>query len=638
MEYIIKTGAEFGEALKSAKENDILKITGRVSLSDTVILQNRKELTVKGENGSIIDMTVSVGGFKETSVNGKTVWCADIPEDISKMRPYNAFLSDGTALSRPRLPRNGFFTVPDLPERKPGEKINCCDLYEFGFNAGEIPQMVYTETAQVRMFHWWTDDLCYIDRVDYESSVIHLKNPILHTPRCENHPTRGARWYLDNVFEALGYPGEYYITPDCKKLYYVPSGNDCIQDFSLKLSAKEKLLIIDGCENIRFENITFFGSDRDKMDVIRRHSQAASDVPCAIDVINSCKIAVENCRFESIGLSCFGIDKGSNHITVNACEFSDIGGNPVYIKGENLKKEDWVSTYPQKPGTISNAVGEHIMHDIRVTNCHIHGYGKVYYNACGILLKFAYNCDISNNEIHDGVYTGISCGWVWGYAAHATNHIRIEYNHIYDIGKEILSDMGGIYTLGQQEGTVIRGNRVHDIKMFIYGVWGIYLDEGSSDILVERNICYDLFEQPFHQHYGSNNYLRHNVFAFGDGGAIKVTRKEDHLSLILECNIIVSKGTSLYCNELDDLHIAECSNLIWDYCGAPLSGDMVFDAITRSHSFPEGNRRDETAVRAAGLYRRAVISDPLFSDVEARDFSLRHDSPAIPLGFEWLVK
>ena len=85
----------------------------------------------------------------------------------------------------------------------------------------------------------------------------------------------------------------------------------------------------------------------------------------------------------------------------------------------------------------------------------------------------------------------------------ATNHVRIERNHIHDIGKTLLSDMGGIYTLGHQEGTVIRGNRIHNIEMDSYGGWGVYLDEGSSDILVEDNIAYDLTAQPFHQHYGA---------------------------------------------------------------------------------------------------------------------------------------
>ena len=110
MEYVIENGAEFSVALEMAKENDVLKIVGRVPLSDTAVLRGHKGIAFKGEDG-VIDMSVSVGGFSEAVVNGKTVWCADIPEDVAVLRPYNAFLCDGTALSRPKLPKNGFYTV-----------------------------------------------------------------------------------------------------------------------------------------------------------------------------------------------------------------------------------------------------------------------------------------------------------------------------------------------------------------------------------------------------------------------------------------------------------------------------------------------------------------------------------------------
>lgn len=642
MEYIIRSESELTAALTAGADGDVFRISGAVSLTGALELKNRRGLSFIGENGAAIEAVCCIDDFYKTEVNGIPVWCADIPESIAKKRPYNAFLSDGTPLARPRLPKSGFYTVPDHPPRVAGEPLNCTDFYEFRFNPGEIPHMQYPGTAQVRMFHWWTDDLCYIDCIDRDNSVVHLKNPLLHCTRCENHPTRGARWYLDNVFEALDTAGEYYITPDCGKIYYVPHPGEDIDGFSLKLSVSAELICFDSCENIRFENMVFFGSDRDHMDVIRRHSQAASDVPCAVNIERSHHIVFENCRFSEIGLSCIGIDNGSHNIDIHGCEFSGIGGNPIYIKGENLTREDWVTTYPNELQGIANRISENIIHDINVRGCHIHDYGKVYYNACGIVLRYAYNCEISDNEIHDGVYTGISVGWVWGYTPSATNHIKIENNHIYDLGKELLSDMGGIYTLGQQEGTVIRGNRIHDIKMFIYGGWGIYLDEGSSDILVERNICYDLFEQPFHQHYGSNNLVRNNVFAFGKGGAFKVTRKEEHLSVILERNILVTDKSTMYscakC-EADEMSITDCSNLLWNYSGEPISGEMVFDPIARSFSLPdESHIRTASQMQEAGLYACAVIADPKFSDVGRRDFTLLPDSPAVALGFTWLVK
>ena len=62
---------------------------------------------------------------------------------------------------------------------------------------------------------------------------------------------------------------------------------------------------------------------------------------------------------------------------------------------------------------------------------------------------------IAHNEIADLNYTGISCGWVWGYENSITRENLIEKNHIHDIGNGVLSDMGGIYLLGNQQGTIV---------------------------------------------------------------------------------------------------------------------------------------------------------------------------------------
>jgi hypothetical protein len=48
-------------------------------------------------------------------------------------------------------------------------------------------------------------------------------------------------------------------------------------------------------------------------------------------------------------------------------------------------------------------------------------------------------------------------------------------------------DGGGIYTLSNQPGTIIRGNHIHDN---VGGPGGIYLDEGSGYIEVTGNSVY----------------------------------------------------------------------------------------------------------------------------------------------------
>ncbi|MGW5366412.1 hypothetical protein [Actinopolymorpha pittospori] len=71
----------------------------------------------------------------------------------------------------------------------------------------------------------------------------------------------------------------------------------------------------------------------------------------------------------------------------------------------------------------------------------------------------------------------------------------IAYNHLHHLGQGLLNDMGRVYLLGEQPGTVVRGDLIHDVECANYGGWGIYLDEGSSHVVVEGNICHDMSGQ-----------------------------------------------------------------------------------------------------------------------------------------------
>ena len=82
-------------------------------------------------------------------------------------------------------------------------------------------------------------------------------------------------------------------------------------------------------------------------------------------------------------------------------------------------------------------------------------------------------------------------GWTWSRSANYSDNNVLEANHIHDT-LEALADGGGIYTLGIQEGGVIRGNYIHDIGRAEGAIGshnnGIFFDESSRDILVTRNV------------------------------------------------------------------------------------------------------------------------------------------------------
>lgn len=116
--------------------------------------------------------------------------------------------------------------------------------------------------------------------------------------------------------------------------------------------------------------------------------------------------------------------------------------------------------------------------------------------AVDVLIGKASGNKVLHNHIHDFFYTGVSVGWVWGYGENDACGNIIEWNHIHDIGKFALSDLGGIYTLGVQPGTRLRFNLIHDVNSRTHGGKGIYPDEGSTDILME-NQCQDAARRAF---------------------------------------------------------------------------------------------------------------------------------------------
>ena len=547
---------------------------------------------------------VPVTGFTETTVNGVTAWSAALPivrEEV--LYPNQCFSIAGERLERPRYPEGN----DELTAEPAGWSLDTVQWNEsmnvFGYSDETVETFSRPEDIQIHMFHYWDDERLEIGAIDQDTNRITTKT---NSPMAFIEYTEGAPYYFDNVYEMLRKPGQFYVDKQENRLLYIPRDGEKIDEFTLYASDLSVILTIDGFHGtesapaVSFRNIGFVGSDW--KDTSRASTQAASDIHGAVRVNNSSYIIFDDCTFTGIGDYALEIQNGVSHLNVTHCTFRDIGAGGITIYGVN-----------EVPVT------DEVNHDLTITDNYIGSYGRVHANGIGIVLRYAYDCTLSHNEITDGYYSGISVGWSWGYAPHATSNILVEKNHIYNIGQYMLSDMGGIYTLGLQPGTVLRGNLIHNVYSRSSKAWGLYTDEGSTDILIENNISYDVKSESFHQHYGKDNIVRNNILALGHDGIVMVSRLEEHTAIYLERNILLSDGAPIYLQHPDGMNMQDDSNLMWN-----LSGDV----------FCSGNKLTPEEMQKRGLFRNAVIADPGFADPHNGDFTLPADSPAYAIGFE----
>lgn len=617
------------EKLKNADVPDGETVTvwfkeGTYLISQAVLFDtsDRADVVYRSVPGEDVVFTgsVDITEWEQGSINGMDALVADIDTETVYFR---SLFKGESRLPVSTWPKEGAFQAVgaiDADALQPDSeffKLHCA----FTVKTSDIMNFANFTDVNVRIMHKWCDDILPLRSIDTESGRIELAKAAAMSI------VEGDNFVYENVREAVSQPGEWYLDRSEKKLYYIPCEGETAENLVLSAPVTDAFIRMDGVSGIQFSGIRFVNTDWDfvdgtlrvwpmdetnphysKLTYLPTHPQASYEVPAAIEIRNAQNVGFVNCVFRSISNSAVMFRENVKNSYVNACYFDEIGGNAVFINA---------------PYAIPAVTG-----GISVTDCEINEYGRIYNHSIGVLLCHAENCVIANNEIHDGWYTAVSVGWVWGYGKNPTNGILVKDNLIYNIGNGWLSDMGGIYTLGIQPDTVLSGNVIYNVGCYDgndgYGGWGIYLDEGSTQITVENNLVYDCSSQTFHQHYGRNNIIRNNIFAFGKDGALRITKNEDHNSLFLENNILVTDDAVMYKDTIDEDWFVDRNNLYWDYTRkSPYSGTDT----------TVGNRESIVTMIAKGHYTDAVFEDPLFKDPANRDFTLAENSPALEIGF-----
>ncbi len=509
---------------------------------------------------------------------------------------FTQLFVDGRRGTRARIPNSGFFRVEGpSSQNKP---------FQVRYRGDDIKaEWADRDDVEVVAFLAWSDVRMPIVKVDKETHLATLGSDPSPSSR-----EMDARYFIENAPDALDVPGEWYLDKTTQKVSYIPFPDENMERAHVVVPVLERLVSVEGnpdsgrlVHNVAFRGLTFAHAAWTMDAKGYFDMQAGVPAPSAIEAVGAEKFRVENCTIAHCGGYGLFLGRGSKHNQVVASDFYDLGGGGIKVGEPNLSPNEAGQNY-------DNLIADNDMHDL----------GAVYPAAVGVWVLQSGHNQIVHNHIHDLYYTAISVGWTWGYEPNQCSHNIIAFNHLHSIGKDMLSDMGGIYTLGVQPGTVIRNNLIHDISSFTYGGWGIYPDEGSSYLLIENNIVYNCKSSGFHQHYGRENIVRNNIFAFNREFQLMRTRAEDHSSFTMERNIVYfDQGGLLGSN--------------WKGTGFTMRNNVYYDRRGPDISFA-GKSFSEWKASPQDL--GSMIADPLFANPDNYDFRLRPESPALKKGFQ----
>lgn len=327
-----------------------------------------------------------------------------------------------------------------------------------------------------------------------------------------------APFFLVNAIEFLDSPGEWFADAAAGELYYWPRPGEDMARAEIIAPVLETLVRIEGsldmpAGNIQFKGITFahttwlrpsqqghvplqagmFMLDAKKLSPKGTSYAPKLDnlawigrPPAAVTVKNAGQISFENCTFEHLAATGLDFESGTFSNVVQGCTFRDIGGNGLQI-GEFSQPNVETHT-PFNPSDYRVICSRETIAHNHFSDCGVEDWG-----CMGICVGYAKEITVRNNEVCRMPYTGISVGWGWTKHLNASRDNLIAANHIHHVG-QMLGDLGGIYTLSAQPGTVIAENYIHDITPSPFvpdpNHWFyLYLDEGSSYITVRDNWC-----------------------------------------------------------------------------------------------------------------------------------------------------
>jgi hypothetical protein len=427
------------------------------------------------------------------------IWSAQLPPAIQANRETGAwpraFFVNGKKAERARLlltPVKG--GAPSLGTARlsggQGYGINIPGMADWR-NPDDI-EIVYTNA--------WTMIRCPVASI--------ARGTIAVQPECwsgakANYTSKygfGLNW-LENNLAFLTQPGQWYLDGAARTIYYKPRPGETMDKATALIASAEQLIVVDHTAHISFEGLTFSDTNwygyRGKAGgppfvgytAHQSGDQAAlgQQPLAAVEVKTSTDIAFKADSFANLGGSALAVFGGSSDISITGNRFLSNGATGLQIG---------------RPRELGEKAPDRQNASIIVSNNVFRDNGQDYWDNAAIMAYALRDSTLTHNDIGGCPWSCIALGWGWGFSATYNQNVTIANNLIHH-GMQRLYDGGGIYTNGRTlGGMTIEDNVVEDIGNIEnapchLSYWpknfsGVYLDEGSDDYVVRRNLILNI--------------------------------------------------------------------------------------------------------------------------------------------------
>ncbi len=467
-------------------------------------------------------------GIKGFQAGDDGAWIVPLPDVRSGRWSFRQLFVGDVRLPRARFPNGqGLLRVKGV-----SEDVKTITLEQ----APPVKDLAGLNAELVMIQNW---SISRVAILSSDGATIRVKNPmgwIGHGPATTASPHKPC--YIEHAPQFLDAPGEWYLDAKTGRLTLRPLQGE-------KLGAKiyvapkiEHLLIVRGqkgkpVRNLHFRGLTFAHTawplpEFGYLGIQAGHhgttmKEATYVLPVAIEFTRAETCSLRRCRIEHTGACGIGFGAACRENEVVGCALSDIGGNGIVVgwrghgdshridmAGDSSLDADWKDPNDAPYRNV-------------IANCVIERCGQVHFGSVGVYDAFCNGTRITRNLVATMPYTGISVGFRWNTSKTSQRNALVANNHIHDCMIR-LADGGGIYTLGFQPGSVLRGNLIHDIHRSAYAHGGapnngIFFDQGSKAIHVEGQIIYHTSGKPirFNQTNRDNLTWKDNHFGVAPG-------------------------------------------------------------------------------------------------------------------------